>query len=36
MNAVNDAMQHLGAEVNAIPMTPERVLAALRSREGRK
>jgi carbon-monoxide dehydrogenase large subunit len=36
MNAVNDAMQHLGAEVNAIPMTPQRVLAALRSREGRK
>ena len=28
-NAVNDALRSLGAEVDATPMTPERVLAAL-------
>jgi carbon-monoxide dehydrogenase large subunit len=28
-NAVNDALSALGAEVTQIPMTPERILAAL-------
>jgi carbon-monoxide dehydrogenase large subunit len=29
-NAVSDALAHLGVEVDAIPISPERVLAALR------
>jgi carbon-monoxide dehydrogenase large subunit len=34
-NAVSDALAHLGIEIDAIPITPERVLAALRqSRAG--
>ncbi len=31
INAVNDAIAHLGAEVNEMPATPERVRAAIRS-----
>ena len=30
LNAVNDALRHLGAEIEAIPITPQRVLAAIR------
>src|SRR5439155_22369836 len=36
-NAVRDALAHLGAEVNETPLTPRRVLAAIRrGREGRQ
>lgn len=30
-NAVNDALAHLGAGIDAVPITPERVLAAIRA-----
>jgi carbon-monoxide dehydrogenase large subunit len=32
--AVNDALAPLGAELTELPMTPERVLAALHSAKG--
>jgi len=33
-NAVNDALAEFGAEVTHVPMTPERVLAALAAAPG--
>ena len=35
MNAVNDALTPLGVTLTAIPLTPERILNALRDRESR-
>jgi carbon-monoxide dehydrogenase large subunit len=34
LNAVNDALRRLGAEVNETPITPERVLDAITAAEG--
>ncbi|MBI2238982.1 MAG: xanthine dehydrogenase family protein molybdopterin-binding subunit [Actinobacteria bacterium] len=33
-NAVNDALAHLGVEIETLPITPERVLAAIRAAGG--
>ena len=35
LNAVNDALAHLGVELNEMPATPERVRAAVRAAAGR-
>jgi carbon-monoxide dehydrogenase large subunit len=31
-NAVSDALAHLGVEIDEIPITPERLLGAIRER----
>ncbi|MBV8097507.1 MAG: xanthine dehydrogenase family protein molybdopterin-binding subunit, partial [Acetobacteraceae bacterium] len=36
LNAVNDALRPLGAHIDAIPITPDRVLRALGASEGRE
>jgi carbon-monoxide dehydrogenase large subunit len=34
-NAVSDALAHLGVEIDTIPITPDRVLAALRESQAK-
>jgi carbon-monoxide dehydrogenase large subunit len=36
VNAVNDALQPLGAEIGETPVTPERVLDAIAAAEARR
>jgi aerobic carbon-monoxide dehydrogenase large subunit len=34
LSAVNDALRPIGVEINAVPITPERILGAIAAREG--